>query len=225
MSLATELRSQLAALAEHANADLQRLLRALNDDVLAAMEGDDRARARVAAALHDLLPGLADRYQLAAASRAADLYDDEREALEVPGRFAAGPADLPDGGHALAGWAMDTAKTAGGLGALLDGGLTKRIMQAGNQTVMEAAIADPQSGGWQRQARGSGCYFCRMLAGRGAVYSETTVDFSAHDSCHCVAVSAWRDIDLPVKPFTPSARNISKSERARVKRWISEHPI
>ena len=222
--LATSLRQQLSTLAEHADADLRRLLHAIGGDVQAAMDGDDRAKARVATALHDLLPGLADRYQLAGAALAADAYDDERDRLEIPGRFTADPVDLPDGGHALAGWALDLAKTSGGLENLLSGGMTKRIMQSGNQTIMGSAVADPQAGGWQRQARGSGCYFCRMLAGRGAVYSETTVDFSAHDHCHCVAVSAWRNRSLPVKPFTPSARNITKAEKTRVKRWIQDHP-
>ena len=221
--LATSLRSQLSALAEHAGADLQRLLRALDADIRAAGDGDDRAKARVATALHDLLPGLADRYQLAAAALAADAYDDERDRLDIPGRFTAEPVDLPNGGHALAGWAMDHAKSAAGLDGLLTGGLTKRIMQSGNQTIMESAIADPRSGGWQRQARGSGCYFCRMLAGRGAVYSETTGDFSSHDHCHCVAVSAWAGHERPVKPFVPSARNVSAADKRRTEEWIKDH--
>ena len=221
--LATSLRRQLSALAEHADADLRRLLRAIDSDVQAAMDGDDRAKARVATALHDLLPGLADRYQLAGAALAADAYDDERDRLEIPGRFTAGPVDLPDGGHALAGWALDLAKTASGLEALLSGGMSKRIMQSGNQTIMDSAIADPQSGGWQRQARGSGCYFCRMLAGRGAVYTEATADFASHDHCHCVAVSAWSGHPRPVKPYTPSPRNVSAADKRRAERWIEDH--
>ncbi|WP_418061739.1 hypothetical protein [Pimelobacter simplex] len=224
MSLATELRQALEALGGFAKRDLDRILGRLGDEILAAQGGDDRAKARVAEALHALLPGLADRYQLAAAALAADLYDEDRERQEVAGSFRADPVDVPDGGNALAGWSTHVARTVDGLASFLNGGMTKRIMQAGNQTIMEAAIADPQSGGWQRQARGSGCYFCRMLAGRGAVYTEATADFSAHDHCHCVAVSAWRDRARPVKPFTPSARNISAAEKKRVAKWIDEHP-
>jgi hypothetical protein len=30
-----------------------------------------------------------------------------------------------------------------------------------------------------------------MLIGRGAVYTEASVDFEAHDHCHCGAEPAW----------------------------------
>jgi hypothetical protein len=31
-----------------------------------------------------------------------------------------------------------------------------------------------------------------MLLGRGAVYTEASADFEAHDHCNCGAAPAWR---------------------------------
>lgn len=224
MSLSSDLRSALQGLREHANSELAQVISQVEQDIPAALAGDVNARARVAAALHDLMPGLAAKYQLAAAAVAADLYEEDRAAHGVAGSFTAEPVDLADGGHALAGWSLSTANTPTGLSGLLQGGLAKRIMQSGNQTIMRSSINDPGSDGWERQARGSGCFFCRMLASRGAVYSEETADFSAHDHCHCVAVAAWSGHGLPVKPYTPSARGSSKADRQRAVQWMKDHP-
>jgi hypothetical protein len=55
---------------------------------------------------------------------------------------------------------------------------------------MGSSIADPKARGWMRVGSGR-CDFCRMLIGRGAVYTESTVDFHAHDHCGCGATPAW----------------------------------
>jgi len=61
------------------------------------------------------------------------------------------------------------------------------IMSGGRDTVTKAAQNDPRAQGWERVIEPGACGFCAMLAGRGAVYKESTVDFRAHDHCHCVA--------------------------------------
>lgn len=58
-------------------------------------------------------------------------------------------------------------------------------LQGGRDAIAEAVAADPQAVGYARAASGDACAFCAMLASRGPVYSEDTVDFEAHPGCHC----------------------------------------
>lgn len=69
----------------------------------------------------------------------------------------------------------------------LRGASTRMVMMGGRDTVTSAARMDPMAKGWERVINPGACGFCAMLAGRGAVYKESTVDFRAHDHCHCVA--------------------------------------
>lgn len=64
---------------------------------------------------------------------------------------------------------------------------TRMVMMGGRDTVTHAAHIDTVATGWERIIEPGACGFCAMLAGRGAVYKESTVDFRAHDHCHCVA--------------------------------------
>lgn len=66
------------------------------------------------------------------------------------------------------------------------GSAGRLVLDGGRETVQATAVADPRTAGWQRVTSG-GCTFCRMLAGRGAVYSEASSDFEAHDHCACSA--------------------------------------
>lgn len=66
------------------------------------------------------------------------------------------------------------------------GSMARLVLNAGRSTITQTAIADPRSVGWQRVGIGK-CDFCQMLLGRGAVYSEATADFEAHDHCGCTA--------------------------------------
>lgn len=141
--------------------------------------------------LHDVLPGLIDAYGTGAAAMAADWYDDLRDELEVPRRFTAIPGDISDTGtHALIGWALTEASTDDGFKSLILGGSQRRVANFARLTVTGSSIADPSARGWQRTGVGE-CDFCSMLLGRGAVYSEATADFEAHDSCHCGAEPVW----------------------------------
>lgn len=149
--------------------------------------------AQAEAALREILPSLIETYGVAAATLAADWYDDERERRDVRGSFTATPADIPDSGaQALVGWAVAEAADVTGFQALIEGGTQRRIANFARQTVMRSAIADPQARGWQRAGTGSSCAFCQMLIGRGAVYTESSVEFQAHDHDDCGAEPAWR---------------------------------
>lgn len=177
-------------------------------------------------ALMDVMPALVGEYGDAAAAVTAEWYDEYRNDLNISGRFAADvPTDPKLGSEALAGWAntlaqenLDTALTR------TSGGLVRRVMNAGRDAMLENVERDPQAKGWQRKARGNGCAFCQMLAGRGFVYrGRNTADFSSHDNCGCVAVPAFKGRAIPVRPYVPSARNITDADRARVREWISKN--
>lgn len=225
MTLATDLRSGTTSLTELAARDLDAFWAQIAVYEAAAYAGDAGAALVLREALMDVLPSLVGSYQDAAISLAADLYDLERIRLDIPGSHRAPGIVIPDGGTALAGWALSEAVDAEGLRGLVAGGVTKRVMQAANRTVMGAASSDRQATGWQRVARTGGCTFCRMLAGRGAVYTRESADFAAHGNCHCVAAVAWTGRAVPVKPYVPSQRTSTAAERAAVRDWIADHDI
>lgn len=211
--LGLDLRDGVSGLVDYAERDL------------AAMWREVSTAAEAETALRDILPGLIDTYGAAAAAIAANWYDDLRGKLGVGGSFYAIQADIPDSGsQALIGWAATKASDVGSLQELILGGMQRRIANFSRQTVMGSSIADPGSTGWQRVGVGE-CKtgFCDMLIARGAVYSETTADFAAHDHCKCSAVPAFGGMPQPVRPYTPSTRNISDADRARVRDWIASN--
>ena len=146
---------------DSAYADLNTLWRDLPEDPVLARE-----------ALNDVLPALVTVYGEAAATLAADWYDDLRETVDLPSRFGAIPAAVPDvGAYALVGWATTRALSTTGLRSLVEGGVQRRIATFSRLTVMQSAVKDPGATGWQRVGAGecrSG--FCDLLIGRGAVY-------------------------------------------------------
>lgn len=208
MTTATELRSLIIRLSDNAERDLALLWGQL--DVASVRDG-----------LMDVLPALVAQYGDASAAVTADWYDEYRSDLNVAGSFSADLASPDLGAESLAGWgsqlAQDNWDTAL---SLIMGGLVKRVMVASRDTLTSAAFADPQARGWQRQGRGE-CDFCKMLIGRGAVYTKESVNFGAHDNCRCVAVPAFGGRPLPVKPYRVTDRNISDADRARVRAWIA----
>lgn len=71
-------------------------------------------------------------------------------------------------------------------------------LTGGRDTIAGTVAADRRALGWARTTSGRCCAFCAMLAGRGFVYSESTVDFRAHPGCSCGAEPTFtRDSMLP----------------------------
>jgi hypothetical protein len=178
--------------------------------------------------LNELLPGLLEEYGLAASAYAADWYDEYRLERDVPGRFTASPAPLREPGVSqLVAWATEPldmpAPDVRRAQVLLDGGVQKRLANVSRQTVAESSYADPKARGWQRVGAGN-CDFCRMLIARGAVFSERSARFAAHDHCHCSAVPAFGGEPLPVHPYAPSKRRVSDADRARVRAYLRANP-
>jgi hypothetical protein len=213
MATTTELRRAVARLSSIAASDL---------DVVWRRAADPRQTRRM---LEGVLPPLIDHYATASAALAADWYDERREEASPRRRFRARAANLRDGGGGLVlaryavgpmfGAEPDLARAQ----TLVAGGVQLRIANSSRDTITESAIADPDAQGWQRESSG-GCPFCDMLASRGEVYSEESADFAAHDNCECVAVPAFVGEPKPVKEYTPTNRNITDADRARVREYI-----
>lgn len=212
MATSTSLRNAVAGLTLAASRDLDALWRQV----------ESAAQARDA--LSEVLPAIIDTYGVAGATLAAEWYDDLRDKAGVGGSFRAIPADITDSGtDPLIGWALSEATDYGAFQTLILGGAQRRIANFSRDTVMRSSIADPRADGWQRVGDGSSCAFCSMLIARGAVYSEAGADFASHDKCGCGAAPAFSGESRPVKPYTPSARNISDADRARVSDYIASH--
>lgn len=175
--------------------------------------------------LMDVLPNLVAVYGSAAATLGAEWYDEMREAADVAGQFSGIAAELPDPqrAHALAGWAVNTGTDQAATLALVTGGLQRIIANQDRQSVAVSAIEDPKAEGWQRAGSGK-CDFCNVLIGRGAVYSKASADFASHDHCHCYAVPAFGGRPRLVKAYTPTTKNVTDADRARVRAYIAANP-
>lgn len=69
----------------------------------------------------------------------------------------------------------------------LSAGTSRHVKQAGREAVIDAAEDNGMA--WARELTGAeNCGFCAMLASRGAVYSQKSVNFRTHDYCDCQAV-------------------------------------
>jgi hypothetical protein len=183
--------------------------------------------------LLEFVPVLTSTYGDAAATVAADWYDDVRASEGVRGRFAATladpfPAEAVEARVRFGASHLFTATPALML-PFLSGAVDEYVLQPGRDTIQRSAVADPAASGWHRQASAGACNFCRMLAGRGGVYRQETAAFAAHGNCGCVAVPSW-DADapeVPVEAYVASERTSRMSpeqkERhtARVREYLA----
>lgn len=189
--------------------------------------------------LAEVLASIADKYGTAAAALAADFYDDMRESVVKTGsRFTPILAELPDAARfeSLSGWGIGPLFGANPDPAMalrnLVGGLQYDVTNAYMGTIAQSSIADPAADGWQRVADAGACKFCRMLEGRGSVYSEAGVLFGAHDHCGCSGEPAWKGEPRPVKPYKVSqsrtidpetGKPVPDADFLRAKDWIAKN--
>ena len=165
-----EQQAAYAALSKLSRRDLARLWTKLNLG----------APAKLADPLTEILDALVSRYGQAAASLAADWYEDARAAAGVSGSFTATTAPLPETDRlgALSRWGVGPLFGADPNGALalslLSGGLQRLVTGMGRQTTEMSAAADPKIIGYARHASANACEFCRVLATRGADFRYTS---------------------------------------------------
>lgn len=152
-------------------------------------------------------------YGQASATLSADYYEAERIAALVTGRFTVpllGPAPDEQVTASLR-WAMkdvwardpgDPATTEAQQQPLdvrleqaekkAEAVAQKLVTDQGRGTVQGAVRQDRQAVAWARSAALGACAFCKLLALRGAVYKQDTVDFRSHDGCHCGAIPIFK---------------------------------
>jgi hypothetical protein len=217
----------MATLAEHRR-DLDTLLAIALRDLDSGWRDITTADAAREAML-ELLPRLTGLYGSAAATLAADWYDDYRATQDIAGSFRAVVAELPDRNRteALARWGIGPLfgpePDFGAAKTLIAGGFQRIVLDASRQTIAGSSVADPKAEGWQRLGQGSNCAFCQMLIDRGAVYQEATAAFASHDHCNCYAAPAFHGVPRPVEPYTRSRRVGSDADRARVREYLRTH--
>lgn len=213
----------LQALTAQHRADLEQLTGLAENDL--RLIWAEFNNANTLAGLMDVLPELVAMYGSAAATLGAEWYDEIREAAEVSGRFTGIAVELPDAGraYALAGWAVDEGTDQATTLTLVTGGLQRIIADQDRMSVAVSTVEDPKAEGWQRAGSGK-CDFCNVLIGRGSVYSKRTADFASHDHCHCYAVPAFGGKPRLVKPYTPTTKNVTDADRARVRAYMAANP-
>lgn len=135
-----------------------------------------------------VMPALITAYGSAAATLAADWYDDLRDAEALRGpRFAAAPAELPDDERSdtLVRWGVGPLFAADpdyrAAFTHIAGGLQRIVADADRFTITQSSNEDRRSPGWERVTSG-GCDWCESMAG-----DHTGPEFNSHNHCSCVA--------------------------------------
>lgn len=134
---------------------------------------------RLAEPLAQVLAEIADKYGTAAASLAADWYDEARADAAVGGAFTAAPAQLPDADRfdALSRWGVGPLfganPDAAAALSLIAGGLQRIVIDQARDTTAGNVALDPSGPTYARHASANACAFCAMLATRGAVYASS----------------------------------------------------
>lgn len=208
-----QLRQAQAALADRVEADLRSFWASLN------LERPEASRD----ALLRYVPVLTTAYGDAAATVAADWYDEMRVAEDVPGRFAATMAEPVPTEYVERrvrfGASHLFTEAPGEMLPFLLGVVNEYALQPGRDTITGSVAADPRAAGWHREASPTACKFCRALVGKGGVYrAEASASFAAHPHCGCSASPSW-DADAPSVP----AGAYVASERMDSVRWRAAH--
>jgi hypothetical protein len=129
-------------------------------------------------------------FKLLEVGKAAEpsLADDIDPARIEASLLVTGPASIRSnlGRGVAAAKALDLASAASSRAAM------RHAMSGGRDTITATVSSDRDVIGWARVASGQACSFCAMLASRGPVYGNRSVDFKTHDGCGCTAEPVYR---------------------------------
>ncbi|ERI39181.1 hypothetical protein M707_02705 [Arthrobacter sp. AK-YN10] len=193
--------------------------------LLGGLSGSAEAKRSV---LLDGVPDLVGYYSLGSSALAADFYDDERERESAPKLYVAEPiiADRTEKVRRAVAWASqplfgDNPEEAAGRLAEVVQLETARPYR---DTILTNRRRDPSAVGWRRIASGN-CKFCRMLADRGAVYSQETARFAAHGSCKCTAQPVFSSSDYgeeaSAMQYLASQKRRTPAQQARLRAYLN----
>lgn len=177
--------------------------------------------------LLETVPAVISYYSDGSAALAADFYEDERLAADLPG-FTAETVVLDRTVHIRRGiaWAAEPLAEADELaaGQRLAEVIQLEVARPYRDTILTNRRQDPDSVGWRRVTQG-GCGFCRMLADRGAVYKASTVRFAAHENCHCTAQPVFQGqggVEASTIQYIASRRNRTPKQQAQLRDYLAE---
>ena len=134
----------------------------------------------MAEALALVLEEFAGKYGSASAALAAEWFEERREDAKAAGSFRAQVAAIPPAERMeiLARWGVGPLFGASPDPVtalnLVTGGLTRIVLNAGRDTIVQSTALDPAGPRYARHASANACAFCAMLATRGAVYTSET---------------------------------------------------
>lgn len=147
----------------------------------------------------DVVEEIANTYQLAAVSIADDFYSEARSNAGVKGDFNFPyPDDIERSlieheiGQATNGLWADPTNTDPAF-VLTSGAIQKVVSDSGRTSTLDAIRSDKQATGWARVTESDACFFCALLATRGATYeSRESAGFQAHDHCQCSVMPVFK---------------------------------
>lgn len=188
-------------------------------------------------------PALLEHYGGGAASRAADDYEDARDAESLRSRFVAAPVESVQDRRLFnsIAWAsqpmvlMDAPRSMEErLADAVEAEVQRRFQEIVSEevprqyrdTIRANTKRDTDATGWRRVTSGAGCKFCRMLADKGAVYRRDTARFAAHPNCSCTAWPAFvtnDDGEASVMQYMASKRRRSPQEREKLRVYLNTH--
>lgn len=181
-----------------------------------AFEGVDPTDESSLSHLQTLLVALIQSWGRVASVRAMDYYQSERALQGIAGRLhvpLAPVTDLATIRRDIA-WAIRPLQAGGDLGTVIDvtaGSAERHILNAGRNTITDAVNRDGRAKGWARGLEPGFCYFCSLLAMRGAVYKEnsftrsnarfhgTVGQIKVHDNCQCYPVPVFDRYEAPAR--------------------------
>lgn len=197
----------------------------------------------VRSALFATAPLVAETYGQAAAVLGADWYEELRDEADLSDLFVPEPVLNFDEDSVRAMVAVVTApledlskqaeaeiealyeQILADVVAEVEREIQKEIVTGFRDTITENAKADPGAAGWKRHAQPDACKFCRMLAAKGAVYTEETARFAAHTNCYCIAGPAFggQEIWAQATPmqYLASQRKRTEAERAQLREYLN----
>lgn len=180
-------------------------------------------------ALLEAVPALIAYYSDGSSALAADFFEEERELAGVRSRYAVQPIiqERTAEQRAAVAWAaaplFDAALDVS-VESRLAGVVQIETARPFRDTITQNARLDPDAAGWRRIATPDACGFCRMLAGRGAVYKRDSVQFASHEHCFCSAQPVWSTDDtLEANDFQymASLRQRTPAQRAKLREYLN----
>jgi hypothetical protein len=216
--------------AQQSKAALQLVTGAAVDAVVSALGRLSGSPEQQRALLLDITPSVIAHYSDGSSALAADFYDDERERAAPPKLYIAEPI-IPDRTEKIrraVAWASDPLfgdkpeEAAGRLAEVVQ----LEAARPYRDTILTNRNRDPSAVGWRRIARGGkSCKLCRMLADRGAVYSDNTARFAAHGHCGCTAQPVFTTNDYgdeaSAMQYVASQARRTPEKQARLREYLN----